>query len=414
MRTVAEFAVMATESSFDGKHYREGPLTLHVEDGRIQDVATGDHSREFEGRGIPVVRGAFVMPGLVDAHVHLLLHGVPVDAPSRAAHAKQPVDALAEAARQSARQSLRYGVCHVRDAGDRYAINDRIRDEVAGGATDMAKVYSASVGLKRPKRYGAFIGSDVTDHASIVAAVAERSARADAIKIVLTGLIDFERGAVTDEPQFTAEEASLIVNTARRCGKRTLAHCSGLKGLQVAAAAGVGSIEHGFFMSRGILALMRDRRIAWTPTVCPVHFQWAYPQASGWSQEAVNHLRRILDDHQEHLRLAHEMGVELLLGTDAGSMGVEHGKAVSQEIRRYLEAGLPLETALEAATTTNRQHLGLQDSRLARGNRFEALLFEESPFVELAALERPCRVWSGQEAAREGGNCPRVCPEGTP
>ena len=393
MATPAEFAVVAAAGSFDGEHHRSGPLTVHVDDHRIRDVCAGDHGGAFEGRGVAVVRGAFVMPSLVDAHVHLLLHGMPSDAPSRAAHARQPVEALLEAARQSARQSLRYGVCHVRDAGDRFAINDRIRDEVVGGATGMAKVYSAGIGLKRPKRYGAFIGADVTDRASIVAAVTERNVRADAIKIVLTGLIDFERGAVTDEPQFATEEATLIVDIARGCGKRTLAHCSGLKGLLVAAEARVDSIEHGFFMSRAILALMRDRQIAWTPTFCPVHFQWAFPQASGWSQAVVDNLRRILDRHQESLRLAAQMGVELLLGTDAGSMGVEHGKAVSQEIGHYGACGLPLEAALKAATTTNRRHLGLPDTRLAPGNRFEALLLEESPFAEPAALARPCRVW---------------------
>ena len=393
--TPAEFAVVATEGSFDGERYCAGPLTLHLDGGRIREVSTGDYGGAFEGRGVRVVRGAFVMPGFVDAHVHLLLHGVPVDGPSRAAHAKQPVEALLEAARASARQSLRYGVCHVRDAGDRYAINDMIRDEVAGGATGMTKVYSAGIGLKRPKQYGAFIGLDVTDRASIIAAVTERNVRADAIKIVLTGLIDFERGAVTDEPQFATEEAALIVNAAHRCGKPTLAHCSGLKGLEVAAEARVASIEHGFFMSRAMLALMCERRIAWTPTFCPVHFQWACPQACGWSQAAVSNLRRILDAHREHLRLAHEMGVELLLGTDAGSMGVEHGKAVTQEIRHYVEAGLPLEAALKAATTTNRRHLGLPDARIAPCNRFEALLFEESPFAKLSALESPCRIWSG-------------------
>ena len=395
MSTPAEFAVLAAESSFDGEHCREGPLTVHVERGRIRDLAPGDCAAAFERRGIPVVRGAFLMPGLVDAHVHLLLHGTPLDGPSRAAHARQPVEALTEAARQSARQSWRYGVCHVRDAGDRYAINDTIRDEVAGGAPGMARVYSASVGLKRPKRYGAFIGADVTDTASMVAAVTDRSARADAIKIVLTGLIDFERGAVTDEPQFSAEEMALIVATARRCGKRTLAHCSGLKGLRIAVEARVDSIENGFFIDRAILERMCERRIAWTPTFCPVHFQWACPQAAGWSDTVVGHLRRILDQHQAHLLLAHRMGVELLLGTDAGSMGVEHGKAVSEEIRHYHEAGLPLEAALTATTVTNRRHLGLPDCRFARGNRFEALLLDQSPFVTLSALERPREIWCG-------------------
>jgi hypothetical protein len=110
--------------------------------------------------------------------------------------------------------------------------------------------------------------------------------------------------------------------------------------LKIAVGAGVGSIEHGFFMDRETLAVMRDKQIAWTPTFCPVHFQWAHPEAAGWSADTVGNLRRILDGHAEHLRLAAEMGVPLLIGTDAGSMGVEHGHALFDEIDRYLDAGL--------------------------------------------------------------------------
>ena len=66
-----------------------------------------------------------------------------------------------------------------------------------------------------------------------------------------------------------------------------------------------------------------------------MHFQWAQPEAVGWSANTVGNLRRILDAHAEHLRLADEMGVTLLMGTDAGSMGVEHGHAMFDEIDRY-------------------------------------------------------------------------------
>ena len=116
-----------------------------------------------------------------------------------------------------------------------------------------------------------------------------------------------------------------MVETAHAAGRKVMTHCSGLKGLAVAAGAGVDSIEHGFFMDRTTLALMRDKQLAWTPTFCPVHFQWARPDAAGWSAQTVGHLRRILDAHAEYLLLAHNMGVRLLLGTDAGSMGVKHG-----------------------------------------------------------------------------------------
>jgi imidazolonepropionase-like amidohydrolase len=146
-------------------------------------------------------------------------------------------------------------------------------------------------------------------------------------------------------------------------------------------------------MNRETLAVMRDNQVAWTPTFCPVHFQWAQPEAVGWSANTVGNLRRILDGHAEHLRLADEMGVTILMGTDAGSMGVEHGHAMFEEIDRYLEAGLSLEKTLTAATATARRHFGSSQAKLECGAPFDAVLYDRSPFDDLAALRKPRQVW---------------------
>ncbi|MBI4987704.1 MAG: amidohydrolase family protein [Rhodocyclales bacterium] len=386
------FAVVA-DAWFDGERRHEGPATFLVRDGRIEDIAAGDRSAALADGGLAVRRGGFLMPGLVDAHVHLFLDGGPTDAKERAEHLKQPLDKLVEAARASARQSLECGVTLVRDAGDRHGVNNRIRGEARTPSAGFPRVRSGGLGVKRAKRYGAFMAADVDDPDSIRDSVAALARSNDEIKLILTGIIDFEAGAVTDEPQFTLEEARLIVETARACGRLTFAHCSGRLGLAIAVAAGVGSIEHGFFMDRETLSIMRDGQIAWTPTFSPVHFQWARPEAVGWSPQTVGNLRRILDDHARHLQLAHEMGVTLLLGTDAGSMGVRHGHAVFEEIERFVEAGLSLETALRAATSAARRHFGLASPVLARGGEFDALLLDASPFDDMANLQRPLAVW---------------------
>jgi imidazolonepropionase-like amidohydrolase len=386
-----DFAVVV-ESWFDGEGHHQETATFVIKAGAVADIADGDLGRDLSARGLPVAHGGFLMPGLVDAHVHLFLDGKPTDGPTRSAHLKKPLEELTEAARQSARQSLACGITLVRDAGDRHGINHRVRDEAAA-AHGLARVRSGGLGVKRPKRYGAFMAMDVEDADGIRNSVARLAADNDEIKLILTGIIDFDAGAVTDEPQFDLESAKLVVETARAHGRKTFAHCSGEKGLAIAARAGVDSIEHGFFMSRETLAIMRDNQVAWTPTFCPVHFQWAQPQAVGWSDNTVGNLRRILDRHAEHLRLADEMGVTLLMGTDAGSMGVEHGHAMFEEIDRYLEAGLTLEKTLMAATSTARRHFGHDQTLLARGSAFEAVLLDESPFRRVGALRNPRRVW---------------------
>jgi imidazolonepropionase-like amidohydrolase len=391
MDQLRDFAV-CVGGWFDGERHHAEPTCFIVADGRLAEIGMGNNARALSASGLPVMRGGFLMPGLVDAHVHLFLDGKPTDGPTRSAHLKQPVDDLTEAARRSASQSLACGVTLVRDAGDRHGINNRVRAE-AGAAVGMARVRSGGLGVKRPKRYGAFMATDVEDAAGIESSVARLAAENDEIKLILTGIIDFDAGAVTDEPQFDLESAKLVVDTARAHGRQTFVHCSGEKGLAIAARAGVGSIEHGFFMTRETLAVMRDNQVAWTPTFCPVHFQWASPEAVGWSPNTVGNLRRILDAHAEHLRLADEMGVTLLMGTDAGSMGVEHGYAMFEEIDRYREAGLSLERTLTAATAAARRHFGREFATLRLGAPFEAVLLDNSPFDNLAALRKPRVVW---------------------
>ena len=400
MNTAGRFALIVDEW-FDGQERHAQRTTMTVEDGRLASVAAGDHGQALAAQGWPVERGAFLMPGLVDAHVHLFLDGATTDSRQRSEHLKQPLETLTEAGRRAAAQALIHGVTTVRDGGDRHGINNRLRDVAHRPFSRLAQVRSAGLGIKRAKRYGAFMATDVGDGESIRASVRDLARANDEIKLILTGIIDFDAGAVTDEPQFTLEEARSVVETAHAAGRKVMTHCSGPKGLAVAAGAGVDSIEHGFFMDRVTLELMRDKDLAWTPTFCPVHFQWAQPEAVGWSAQTVGNLRRILDAHAQHLLLAHTMGVRLLLGTDAGSMGVRHGAAVFEEIDRFLEAGLPLVAVLRAATFEPRRHFDDPHPVLAPGAVFEAVQLAASPFADEKALRRPQRIWAPSMSGAE-------------
>jgi imidazolonepropionase-like amidohydrolase len=404
MNSSNSFALVVDEW-FDGEQRHPGRSTMKIVDGRLADVAAGDHAAALTGQGWPVERVAFLMPGLVDAHVHLFLDGATTDTKLRSEHLKQPPGALTEAGRRAAAQALIHGVTTVRDGGDRHGVNHRLRAEARRPGSRLAQVRSVGLGVKRAKRYGAFMATDVGDDESIRGSVRELARVNDEIKLILTGIIDFDAGAVTDEPQFTLDEARSVVETAHAAGRKVMTHCSGLKGLAVAAGAGVDSIEHGFFMDRATLALMRDKDLAWTPTFCPVHFQWARPDAAGWSAQTVGNLRRILDAHAEHLLQAHGMGVRLLLGTDAGSMGVKHGVAVFEEIERFLEAGLPLAAVLRAATSQPRRHFADPHPVLVAGAVFEAVQFAASPFADVQVLRRPQRIWApSMRAAQPSGH----------
>ena len=97
-----------------------------------------------------------------------------------------------------------------------------------------------------------------------------------------------------------------------------------------AAAAGVDSVEHGFFMTPAILREMAERQIAWVPTFIPVEFQYRHPEYGRWNAAVLEKLRAILDNHACCLRLAEEYGVPVMAGSDGGSFGVPHGRGLRE------------------------------------------------------------------------------------
>jgi imidazolonepropionase-like amidohydrolase len=383
--------LLRTDAYFDGEsHHCQGPYTLVVEDGRISRIEKGSIAPELGQSDLAVKQAAFIMPGLVEAHSHLFLDGGVLDFSARNNYLKASAEEMLAVARKNINANLAAGVTLVVDAGDRYGVNQAIRQE-----SGLVKVRSAGLALRRPGRYGSFMAREVETRDEIAAAISEIGQSADDLKVILTGIIDFKEGLVKGEPQFDVEELTFIVAQARRQGLRTFVHCSGLAGLEVAVAAGVDSIEHGFFMTADLLRRMAERGIAWVPTVSPVHFQWQRPELAGWDASTVANLRIIVDSHLEHIALAAELGVDLVSGSDAGSHGVCHGTALLDELDFFATAGLSMEAVLRAATCLPRRRWGTESARLAVGQRADFVILEGSPFDDSGFLRRVTEVCVG-------------------
>ncbi len=376
------------QSYFDGQDPHcetDGPFLLAIRDGAIESIARAAADAQAD------IEAPFVMPGLVEAHAHLFLDGGELNLEKRNAHLSAGAADMMEVARANIVRSERAGMTLVRDAGDRYGINHAIRDELRRDEQATIAVRSPGLGIKRPKRYGGFMARDVEPGGDIEAIIDDITRTADDVKIILTGVIDFAAGSVKGSPQFGEEELRAIVAAAHARDRLTFAHCSGLDGLRVAVSAGVDSIEHGFFMTRDILGHMADKGIAWVPTFSPVHFQWARPEIAGWDAATVGNLRRILDSHLEHVAIAHALGVELVAGSDSGSPGVVHGEALINELLHFLDAGIPMQDVLRAATSRPRRLWGMPPVDIQPGNVAELVIFEQSPFADPQALRKASR-----------------------
>jgi imidazolonepropionase-like amidohydrolase len=220
------------------------------------------------------------------------------------------------------------------------------------------------------------------------------AAGADRIKLIPTGIINFKKAAVTAEPQMTTEEVAEIVEAAKSFGRQTFAHASGDVGIDRAIDGGVDSIEHGFFLRDDQLAKMRDRQTAWVPTFAPVQKQVDHAAIMDWDAEIVANLRGILERHGASLVKAHEMGVCIVAGSDAGSYGVPHGDGLLYEMELMERAGLPALAVLNAATGASSGRLGYKEKfgRIKPGYRSRFMLTRRSPLETISNLRKPRTV----------------------
>jgi|TARA_B100001971_G_scaffold146272_1_gene135339 imidazolonepropionase-like amidohydrolase len=408
--------VIVTDGYFDGvNHHGDGPYSILVDEacppespgtkaGVIQEVVSGDLADTDRaglatsvGRPIMTIRTSFVMPALVESHCHTFLDGATLSFPKRSEYLKAPREAMLSVARSNLAATLDAGITLIRDAGDIHGINTEMKRELDNDSGSRMEMLSAGIAIRKAKRYGSFMAREVVDSDDIVRVIREVAPNAGQLKVLLTGIIDFEKGIVRGPPQFSLEETRRIVETARELGLLTFTHCSGEEGLKIAVETGIDCIEHGFFMTRRILDVMAEKGIAWTPTYSPVAFQLCQPRLAGWNSETCDRLRGILRNHDEHVALAYELGVPVLAGSDAGSYGVAHGRGLIDELFHLRNAGVSVEQVLASATSLPRRLWGCSSADIVKGNHANLLLLEESPFDCFRTLREPqllCRVSS--------------------
>ena len=230
------------------------------------------------------------------------------------------------------------------------------------------------------------------DFASPPACVEARvKAGADRIKLIPTGIIDFKKAQVTSQPQMTTDEVSRLVAAAKSFGRQTFAHASGDAGIDRAIDGGVDSIEHGFFLRDDQLARMRDRCTAWVPTFAPVQEQVDHADLMGWDEAVAANLRGILERHAASLVKAHALGVLIVAGSDAGSVGVAHGLGLLREMELMEHAGLPAIAVVNAATGAGAGRFGYKEKlgRIEPGWPSRFIVTRHSPLERIANLRRP-------------------------
>ena len=175
--------------------------------------------------------------------------------------------------------------------------------------------------------YGGFIGTgfgDLKEYAQLISR--QRREGADFIKVMISGLMDFDQyGRLTEEP-LNPEQIRAIVGLAHDAGFSIMLHANGARTVEAAALAGADSIEHGAYLDEDALHAMAEMGTVWVPTLSTVG---NLRGGTRFSQEAVH---SILGSALENVRRFAELGGLLAPGTDAGAWAVPHGSLTEYEL----------------------------------------------------------------------------------
>jgi imidazolonepropionase-like amidohydrolase len=372
--------------------------SLRIEDGKIVAIAAGFVDPPA-GAMLIDLKDRFVLPGLIDCHVHLTSQLGPGQR-LRFVEDSDPKVGLDSAHR--ARITLEAGFTTVRDLGARQPdVIYALRAAVAEGKVPGPRILCVGAILSPTGGHGQTYGyrNDVCACMQSNVGVCDgvdscrRAVRlqvaqgADAIKFVATGGVLSNVRAGVDQ-QFTTDEIATIIETAHQLGRRVSAHAHGLAGINAALAAGVDSIEHGSFLDETSIKLFLERGAYHVPTIIAGMTVLEMAERGIVLTPAQREKALIVGVRiKEALGRSYRAGVPIAFGTD---MGVgPHGQN-GREFALMVEAGMTPADAIKAATLTAAKLLDIADlaGSLAPGKSADLIAVAGDPLADVTELER--------------------------
>lgn len=337
------------------------------------------------------------LPGLMDMHVHL---GGQM---SRNGYIKRFQNNAADqalVANQYANITLQAGFTTVRNLGDSYNETVALRNAIDRGVATGPRIFSSAKSLGTTGGHADptngfrkdLMGDPGPTEGVVNSADDARKAvrqrykdGADLIKITATGgVLSLAKNG--QNPQFTLEELEAVVQTANDYGMTVAAHSHGTEGMKRAVLAGVTSIEHGTFMDKEVMDLMKERGTYYVPTISAGRFVAAKAEEEGYFPAVVRPKAASVGPQiQETFAKAYANGVTIAFGTDSGVS--PHGKN-ALEFVYMVESGMPEMEAIQSSTVTASRLIGMEEElgSINQGKLADIVAVNGNPLEDISLL----------------------------
>jgi imidazolonepropionase-like amidohydrolase len=379
------------------------PAVVVVEGERITATGSPAQIKVPEGAERIALGARTLLPGLIDAHVHL--KGWRSSNPNDILITPHPLAALRAAA--DCRRLLHAGFTTVRDCGG--CLGPHLRDAIAAGEIPGPRILTAYRGLSQTGRVETVTwAADIKPLRQEVDGVegCRRVVReqiglgADLIKVSITGRV-YAPQSDPGQTAYTLEEIRAVVDEAHRMGRRVAAHAQATQGIKNGILAGVDSIEHGIYLDEEACELMRERNTALVPTLAYFHRIATLGESHGSPAYAVRKAREVVDAHMKSFALAQRVKLRIGMGTDfEGSPLFPHGEN-GMELELMVQGGMAAGDVIVAATATNAAILGIEKKlgTIATGKIADLIAVSGNPLKEISLLRRVEFVMQGGRVA---------------
>ncbi|MEO8538534.1 MAG: amidohydrolase family protein [bacterium] len=343
--------------------------------------------------------GSFIVPGLIDCHVHLSGSGDPQELNSARA---TPLPQRAWKAEGYAKATLHAGFTTVRDLGAADRLNIEMARAIESGLFEGPRMLAAGLGVTMTGGHGhGFLATEADGPDAVRKAVREQlRAGATAIKLFASGGV-MTAGVDPRSPSFTEEEMRAGVEEAHKAFRTVGAHAQATEGIKNAIRAGVDSIEHGVWLDAEAIELMLQRGTYLVATLTAPYQIAHCGLEAGIPPYMVDKGWQVLASHEESFANAVKAGVNIAMGTDQGTPVNRPGEN-AQEIVRMVSLGMSTAAALMASTAWAAELLQISDEvgRIEPGLAADALVLARNPLEDIQVLTDQSAIRAVIQAGR--------------